>query len=127
MTAAVTARRVVGTLVRNGMIIPEPCRKCGATPTQAHHANGYEGPNALDVEWLCASHHRLAHKQVDHAVARKETGGMTLKEAASLLGLDPATLRQQIHNGSLRATKMGRDWFVTSKEVEKYRKEHRRA
>jgi len=51
---------------------------------------------------------------------------VTLKEAASLLGLDPATLRQQIHNGSLRATKMGRDWFVTSKEVEKYRKEHRR-
>jgi hypothetical protein len=34
-----------------------------------------------------------------------------------------ATLRQQIANGKLRAEKRGRDWHVTPKEVERYRKE----
>lgn len=46
---------------------------------------------------------------------------MTLIEAAALLGVTPATLRQQIANGKLRATKRGRDWWVTTREVERYR------
>jgi excisionase family DNA binding protein len=48
---------------------------------------------------------------------------MTLPEAAALLGVTAATLRQQIANGKLRATKRGRDWWVTPKEVESYRAE----
>lgn len=51
---------------------------------------------------------------------------MTLLEAAASLGLTAATLRQQIANGKLRATKRGRDWWVTAGEVERYRKESRR-
>jgi excisionase family DNA binding protein len=51
---------------------------------------------------------------------------MTLIEAARLLGVTPATLRQQIAAGKLRAVKRGRDWHVTPKEVERYRKEHQR-
>jgi excisionase family DNA binding protein len=51
---------------------------------------------------------------------------VTLREAAELLGLDPATLRQQIARGSLRAEKRGRDWHVTPREVERYRRESRR-
>ena len=51
---------------------------------------------------------------------------MTLTEAAALLGVTAATLRQQIANGKLRATKRGRDWFVTKREVERYRAESRR-
>lgn len=51
---------------------------------------------------------------------------VTLIEAAALLGLNPATLRQQIHAGALKATKRGRDWFVDPKEVERYAKENRR-
>jgi excisionase family DNA binding protein len=50
---------------------------------------------------------------------------MTLIEAADLLGMQPGTLRQQIHNGRLRATKVGRDWHVTRHEVERYRAESR--
>lgn len=46
---------------------------------------------------------------------------MTLTEAAALLGVTAATLRQQIANGKLRATKHGRDWQVTPREVERYR------
>jgi excisionase family DNA binding protein len=51
---------------------------------------------------------------------------MTLKEAATQLGLDPATLRQAIARGSLKARKLGRDWIVEPQEVERYRAEHRR-
>lgn len=46
---------------------------------------------------------------------------MTLTEAAALLGVTAATLRQQIANGKLRATKRGRDWWVARREVERYR------
>jgi len=52
---------------------------------------------------------------------------MTLSEAARLLGVTPDTLRRQIHLGKLRAAKKGRDWHVTKGEVERYRKENRRA
>jgi excisionase family DNA binding protein len=51
---------------------------------------------------------------------------MTLKEAAERLGLTPDTLRQQIAAGKLRARKIGRDWTVSPREVERYAKEHRR-
>ncbi len=46
---------------------------------------------------------------------------MTLTEAAAILGVTAATLRQQIANGKLKATKRGRDWWVTRREVERYR------
>jgi excisionase family DNA binding protein len=51
---------------------------------------------------------------------------MTLTEAAALLGVTAATLRQQIANGRLRATKKGRDWWVTKGEVARYGQENRR-
>lgn len=51
---------------------------------------------------------------------------MTLSEAAALLGVTSATLRQQIAKGKLRARKIGRDWTVTAHEVERYRLENRR-
>jgi excisionase family DNA binding protein len=51
---------------------------------------------------------------------------VTLKEAAAQLGVDPATLRQAIARGSLKARKLGRDWIVEPREVERYAKEHRR-
>jgi excisionase family DNA binding protein len=48
---------------------------------------------------------------------------LTLTEAAALLGLSPITLRVQIRNGKMRASKKGRDWFVTPREVERYRRQ----
>ena len=51
---------------------------------------------------------------------------MTLIEAAAILGISPATLRQQIARGALKARKIGRDWTVTPSEVERYRTDHRR-
>ncbi len=51
---------------------------------------------------------------------------MTLLEAAAILGVTADTLRQQIANGKLRASKRGRDWWVTKAEVERYGRENRR-
>ena len=46
---------------------------------------------------------------------------MTTQEAAELLGVDPATVRQAILAGRLEATKRGRDWWLTPAAVERYR------
>lgn len=50
---------------------------------------------------------------------------MTTVEVARSLGIDPATVRQQIAAGRLRATKVGRDWAIAPSEVERYRRESR--
>ena len=52
---------------------------------------------------------------------------MTLTEAAARLGVTAATLRQQIANGRLRAKKIGRDWTVSEREIERYARENRRS
>lgn len=51
---------------------------------------------------------------------------MTLKQAAALLGVTPDNLRGAIKRGSLKSEKHGRDWWVSPKEVERYRTENRR-
>ncbi len=56
----------------------------------------------------------------DLAVTRKM---LTLAEAAASLGVQPATLRQQIANTRLKARKAGRDWRLNRAEVERYRLE----
>lgn len=51
---------------------------------------------------------------------------LTLTEAAKVLGVNPGTLRVQVHNGKLRARKVGPIWTVTEREVERYARENRR-
>jgi excisionase family DNA binding protein len=51
---------------------------------------------------------------------------LTLREAAESLGVSPITLRLQVRNGKLAAEKRGRDWFVSQREVERYRVENKR-
>jgi excisionase family DNA binding protein len=51
---------------------------------------------------------------------------VTIPEAARSLGLAASTLRRQARRGKLAATKIGRDWYVTEGEVERYRLDHKR-
>lgn len=51
---------------------------------------------------------------------------MTVKEVAERLGLSPATIRVQLLRGKLRGVKRGRDWWITPKEVERYRRDSKR-
>ena len=52
---------------------------------------------------------------------------MTLSQAAVRLEMTMAGLRMAIRRGALKAEKHGRDWWVTEAEVERYRRENRRA
>lgn len=52
---------------------------------------------------------------------------ITLKEAAAQLGTSPDNLRARIARGTLKARKMGRDWFVEQREVDRYAAQNRRA
>lgn len=51
---------------------------------------------------------------------------LTLKDAAASLGVTPDNLRGAIKRQTLKATKVGRDWLVDPKEVDRYRAENRR-
>lgn len=55
-------RMKVSRAVARGELVRGPCW-CGEVETQAHHANGYDDAHALDVVWLCAPHHRAAHRE----------------------------------------------------------------
>lgn len=46
--------------------------------------------------------------------------GLTLAQASAECGLSASTLRVQIRNGRLAATKMGRDWIVARGDLLKY-------
>lgn len=48
---------------------------------------------------------------------------LTLTEAAASLGVAASSLRHQIRNGKLTATRVGPLWVVTAEEVERYRRE----
>ena len=46
---------------------------------------------------------------------------MTLREAADQLGITPDSLRQAIARGTLKASKRGRDWWVTEKQLKQWK------
>lgn len=46
---------------------------------------------------------------------------MTLREAADQLGITPDSLRQAIARGTLKASKRGRDWWVTEKQLKEWK------
>ncbi|MGE0355119.1 MAG: DUF2283 domain-containing protein [Gemmatimonadales bacterium] len=45
---------------------------------------------------------------------------LTLTAAAKECGLAPATLRKQVHNGRIPATKQGRDWLIARHDLLAY-------
>lgn len=71
----------------------------------------------VGVEILNASKKVLAD-MIDRAIP--PTRLMTLAEAEEETGLSAITLRTQIRNGRLVATKKGRDWLVSSEDLAAY-------
>ena len=50
---------------------------------------------------------------------------LTTTEAAAVLGIQPATVKQYIRRGLIAATKRGRDYFITAAELERYKANRR--
>jgi len=48
---------------------------------------------------------------------------VTLQEAAASLGVAASTLRWQIRNRRFTAHKIGRAWYATPEEIERYRRD----
>jgi len=44
--------------ILRGMLIKQPCEKCGEIKVEAHH-DDYDKP--FDIRWLCVKHHREHH------------------------------------------------------------------
>jgi excisionase family DNA binding protein len=49
----------------------------------------------------------------------------TLAEAGARIGRSPSTLQNQIHNGKLKARKVGKTYVVTDRELARYVEQHR--
>ena len=49
----------------------------------------------------------------------------TTTEAASILGVKRDTVKQYIRRGLIPAAKRGRDWFISSVELEKFKRKRR--
>jgi len=43
----------------------------------------------------------------------------TLKQVELITGIKSDNLRQRIHRGTLKATKIGRDWAVSKQEIDR--------
>lgn len=67
----------------------------------------------------------MASRAYFHAMT-KPYDVLFLSQAAKVAGLSHSTLRVQIRNGSLAARKLGRDWVVTRKELDRYLRENAR-
>ena len=55
------ARSLLHDAVALGKLNRLPCFECGEPKTHGHHTD-YSRP--LSVEWLCAEHHREAHRKI---------------------------------------------------------------
>ena len=57
----------------------------------------------------------------EEAMAKDLTKYVTTDQAAELMGVLPTSINHLIHDGRLKAIKLGRDWMVFVPSIEKYR------
>lgn len=55
------ARSAVNNAIKAGKLVRGPCEVCGSTKRIHGHHRDYSKP--LEVQWLCASHHKAAHRK----------------------------------------------------------------
>lgn len=58
-------RKYTKKAIDKGLLVRQPCARCGEPNTHAHHHRGYDDAYRLDVEWLCVRCHMREHHSVD--------------------------------------------------------------
>lgn len=104
------AHSLVAAAIRNGVLVPQPCRICGKKAI-AHHED-YSKP--LEVDWLCHKHHRERHAELGGALM---DGGLSLrlpdelhvrlKSEAALRGVTLREFCEEILKAGLLRVSMG--------------------
>ncbi len=56
------AHLAVRRAIVRGLLVRQPCVKCGNVDVQAHHE---DYTKQLEVVWLCRHHHMERHKEID--------------------------------------------------------------
>jgi hypothetical protein len=75
---------------RHGLLVPQPCERCGNPKVHAHHED-YSKP--LEVTWLCHKHHFMRHKEMGWQRKKYKT-----KYNFDLSALTPAGLILDVAN-----------------------------
>lgn len=89
------ARHRVNSLLKSGRIVkPTHCQHpgCENTKVDGHHHRGYEGDAAVDVVWLCRTHHPLPRERSVTWEGRTQT----LREWARETGLPRMTIYNRL-------------------------------
>ena len=60
---------IVETAIRHGKLKSEPCCRCGAKKTHAHHENYLE---PLNIIWLCTICHGERHREINEMIRNGE-------------------------------------------------------
>lgn len=55
------AHMALRSALRRGLVVKQPCERCGCENSEAHH-DDYERP--MDVRWLCRPHHKEEHRRL---------------------------------------------------------------
>lgn len=84
----VRARELAAKAQRAGLLVQQPCERCGEPDSQKHH-DDYEKP--LEVRWLCLKCHHAVH--VELRAAR----GITKRRKSSLVRVT-ITISREIYN-----------------------------
>lgn len=62
-----SAHTQVAKAIRNGVLVRQPCTRCGDAKSLAHHED-YDKP--LEVVWLCQPCHKQRHKEINELLNR---------------------------------------------------------
>lgn len=77
------ARGEVRKAIKNGLLVRNPCQRCGMSHAQAHHED-YLKP--LEVVWLCKKHHSQRHAQMEKEMTIRNYKGISYGEERYVYG-----------------------------------------
>ena len=118
MAAKYRAHLLVKKALEEGVLVQEPCERCGSKRSIGHH-DDYEKP--LDVRWRCRSCHPKVHAEPRRAAGEPPIEStnepvLTITGFARRLGVCTQTVTNWIDDGHIRTVRLvgGKRWIPQS-------------